>query len=148
MADGTLTITGGCLCGAIRFETTATPVGACHCHCDRCRRHTGSLFASAVGFSAEEISWTNEQPSMYRSSENCGRLFCSKCGSTLAQQWLDIGMLWPFIGTLDNPELVIPEFHMFTEEQIPWLKLDDGLPRHSKFPPTRKGKEQAESFPT
>ena len=148
MGEETVLTTGGCLCGAVRYETTATPVGACHCHCEQCRRHTGAVFASAVGFSAEEISWTNEQPSMYRSSENCGRLFCSRCGSALAQQWLDIGMLWPLIGTLDHPELVFPEFHMFTEEQIPWLKLDDGLPRHSKFPPSRKGKEGAESFPT
>ena len=148
MGEETVPTTGGCLCGAVRYETKATPIGACHCHCEQCRRHTGAVFASAVGFSTEEISWTNEQPSMYRSSENCGRLFCSRCGSALAQQWLDIGMLWPLIGTLDHPESVLPEFHMFTEEQIPWLKLDDGLPRHSKFPPSRKGKEGAESFPT
>ncbi len=56
-------------------------------------------------------------------------------------------MLWPFIGTLDHPEAITPEFHMFTEEQIPWLKVDDGLPRHSKFPPERKGKDGTEPLP-
>ena len=90
MGQNTKPITGGCLCGAVRYETTAEPIGACHCHCDRCRRHTGSLFASAVGFSTEDITWTNEQPAMFQSSDNCGRLFCARCGSTLGQQWLDI----------------------------------------------------------
>ena len=147
MGQNTKPITGGCLCGAVRYETTAEPIGACHCHCDRCRRHTGSLFASAVGFSTEDITWTKEPPAMFQSSDNCGRLFCARCGSTLGQQWLDIGTLWPYIGTLDDPEAVTPEFHMYTDEQISWVALDDGLPRYPAFPTTRKGKDGAKPPP-
>ena len=56
-------------------------------------------------------------------------------------------MIWPCIGTLGDPELVTAEFRIFTEEQIPWVKLDDGLPRYAKFPPARKGKAGAEALP-
>ncbi len=66
---------------------------------------------------------------------------------TRPHHWLDIGTIWPIIGTLDHPELVTPEFRIFTEEQIPWVKLDDGLPRYAKFPPARKGKAGAEALP-
>jgi hypothetical protein len=43
-------------------------------------------------------------------------------------------MIWLLIGTLDEPETVTPDFHMFTNEQISWIKLDDGLPRHAQWP--------------
>ncbi len=145
--EPTMKWTGGCLCGAVRYRAVGEPVGACHCHCDTCRRHSGAAFASAIGFADEDVIWTNGEPSRYHSSPSCARLFCANCGSSSAQYWVDIGMLWPYVGTLDNPASVKPEFHMFTEEQLPWVKLDDGLPCHSKFPPTRKGKEGDEAFP-
>ena len=145
--EATMEWTGGCLCGAVRYRAAGEPVGACHCHCDRCRRHSGAAFASAIGFADENVTWTNGEPSRYHSSPSCARLFCANCGSTMAQYWVDIGMLWPYVGTLDDPASVVPEFHMFTEEQLPWVKLDDGLPCYSKFPPTRKGKEGDETFP-
>lgn len=138
---------GGCLCGAIRYRATGKPIGVAHCHCDKCRRHSGAVMASGVGFAAENVTWLYDEPSVYQSSENCGRSFCSRCGSSIAHHWLDIGTIWPFIGTLDQPELVTPEFHIFTKEQIPWVKLDDGLPRYAKFPPARKGKEGDEALP-
>jgi len=138
---------GGCLCGAVRYRATGEPIGVAHCHCDRCRRHSGAVFASGVGFSADAISWRNEQPSLYQSSDSAARSFCSRCGSSIAHHWVDIGTVWLFVGTLDSPELVTPEFHMFTEEQIPWVKLDDGLPCYAKFAPTRRGKEGDEPLP-
>ncbi len=140
--------TGGCLCGAVRYRARGRPIGACHCHCERCRRHSGAVFASAIGFADEDVAWTQEEPSRYASSPSAARLFCSTCGSSIAHHWVDIGTLWPYIGTLDEPGLASPEFHIFTEERIPWIKLDDGLPCYAKFPPTRKGKQgDEEDFP-
>lgn len=139
--------TGGCLCGAIRYRAKGTPIGVCHCHCERCRRHSGAAFASAAGFPEESVEWIKGEPARYQSSESAARLFCSKCGSSIAHLWVDIGTLWPYIGTLDDPASVTPEFHIFTEEQIPWVKLDDGLPCYPQFPPTRKGKTGDEAFP-
>ncbi len=139
--------TGGCLCGAVRYRASGKLLGACHCHCEKCRRHSGAVFLSAIGFAEDSVVWTEEEPSRFYSSESAARLFCSKCGSTIAHHWVDIGTLWPYIGTLDDPASVTPEFHMFTEEQIPWVKLADELPCHPRFPPTRKGKEGVEAFP-
>ena len=139
-------LTGGCLCGAVRYEARGEPLGACHCHCEKCRRSSGSAFVTAVGFPTEAVTWIKEEPVAYRSSENASRLFCPHCGSSMAHQWLDIGTMWPFIGTLDDPESVTPEFHIFTKEQLSWVKLDDGLPCHLTFAPTRKGKQGDESF--
>lgn len=140
-------LTGGCLCGAVRYEAMGDPLGTCHCHCERCRRSSGAAFATAVGFPIEAVTWTKEQPASYRSSESASRLFCPHCGSSVAHHWVDIGTMWPYVGTLDDPESVTPEFHLFTKEQLSWVKLDDGLPCHSTFAPTRKGKEGDESFP-
>lgn len=49
--------------------------------------------------------------------------------------------MWPLVGTLDHPESVTPECHMFTKDQIPWVKLDDDLPRHSTFSPMEETKQ-------
>ena len=138
---------GGCLCGAVRYEALGDPLGTCHCHCERCRRSSGAAFTTAVGFPAEGVIWLKETPASYRSSESASRLFCPHCGSSVAHHWVDIGTMWPFIGTLDDPESVTPEFHLYTKEQLSWVKLNDGLPRHLAGAPTRIGKDGAEPYP-
>ena len=126
---------GGCLCGAIRYEATGKPLQVAHCHCESCRRSTGAAFATGVCFPVESVTWTQTEPSSYRSSEHFSRLFCSHCGSSVAQHNLSSGTMWPMAGTLDYPQSVTPECHMFTKDQIPWVKLDDDLPLYSTFPP-------------
>jgi len=135
-------LTGGCLCGAVRYETMGTPLRVAHCHCERCRRSTGAAFATGVCFPVKAVTWKRGEPVSYQSSKSFARLFCSRCGSSVAQHNLAAGTMWPLAGTLDRPEFVIPEFHMFIEEQLSWVKLDDGLPCHSTFAPTRSGKEE------
>jgi hypothetical protein len=140
-------LTGGCLCGAVRYETVGKPLRVTHCHCESCRRSTGAAFATGVCFPIEAVTWKHGEPASYQSPENFARLFCSDCGSSVAQYNLAIGTMWPLAGTLDRPESVTPEFHVFTKKQISWAKLNDGLPRHSTFAPTRKGKEGDKPFP-
>ena len=126
---------GGCLCGAIRYRTTGIPLTTGHCHCQQCRRQSGALFFSGVGgFPAENISWLNKDPAIYEESLTRGWSFCPDCGSSIARLWLDEATTWLCIGTLDAPELVAPKYHMFTEEQIPWLDIDDELPRYPRYP--------------
>ena len=132
---------GGCLCGAIRYEATGEPLQVAHCHCERCHRSTGAAFATGVCFPVEAVTWTQEKPISYQSSESFARLFCSHCGSSVAQYNLSTGTMWALVGTLDHPESIAPESHMFTKDQIPWVKLDDDLPRHSTFPSMGEGKQ-------
>jgi hypothetical protein len=137
--------TGGCLCGAVRYEAIGEPMQVAHCHCEECRRSTGAAFATGVCFPVETVTWTQEEPISYKSSDSFARLFCSHCGSSVAQHNLSTGTMWPLVGTLDHPESVAPECHMFTKEQITWIKLNDGLPRHQTFPPI--GEAQQEDRP-
>ena len=131
MSDTTLE--GGCLCGHIRFRATGSPYAVNHCHCEQCRRYTGAIYATGVAYSAENIHWLHGEPTIYLATDTSisGRSFCPKCGSSIADHWLDDG-IWLYIGTLDNPELVTPRNHTFIEEKIPWVHVDDGLPRYYK----------------
>lgn len=135
---------GGCMCGAVRYRATNEPIGVVHCHCKICQRNSGAAFLTSVGFSGNTISWRGEQPTLYSSSENGKRGFCARCGSTISFHWLDIGTIWVHAGTLDHPEEVTPELHLWTERQIPWVKLDDGLPQYPTYVPERKGSPEGD----
>ena len=124
---------GGCLCGHIRYHANGSPHTVYHCHCEQCRRYTGAVFATGVAFSAENITWLNDEPRIYMGSDICGYSFCPKCGSSIAYHWIEDDEIWLTIGTLDHPEAVTPQGHIFIEEKIPWVRLDDGLPRYYKF---------------
>ena len=132
MSDRTLE--GGCLCGHIRYHASGPPFGVSHCHCEQCRRYTGAVYATGVAFSAENITWLNGEPSIYMSTDICGRSFCPKCGGSIAHHWIDHDNIWLYIGTLDHPESVTPQEHIFVEEKIPWVNVDDRLPCYDKFP--------------
>ncbi len=75
--------TGGCLCGAVRYRTEAEPLWIAHCHCAMCRKATGAAFGTYAGFPAGSVEWTEGEPTLYRSSSEVERGFCSKCGGTL-----------------------------------------------------------------
>lgn len=126
---------GGCRCGNIRYRVSGVPQETAICHCEQCRRVTGSLCFSGVGdFPANKILWEGGKPKLYLESPIRGWSFCPDCGSTIARQWLDDEITWLCIGTLDNPDIATPRYHMFTEEQISWFSVNDGLPRYPKYP--------------
>ena len=134
---------GGCLCGSVRYKATSAPSWVTHCHCQMCRRHTGAVFATDAGFSVDEFTWLKGDPTYYRSTEACERGFCSRCGSTLCARYLeDMETIVVAVGTLDDAGGVQPEHHMMTESQLPWLKIDDGLPRYSRFDPENEQFDQ------
>lgn len=76
---------GGCLCGAVRFEATGPAERPHTCSCKMCQRHTGALTAAWVEFSRENIRWTGPggAPALYRSSEFSCRAFCPTCGGSI-----------------------------------------------------------------
>ena len=77
--------TGGCLCGAIRFEADAPAAKPHTCSCKMCQRHTGSLTAVWVEFPSQAVRWTGPagKPATWRSSDISSRAFCPACGSSL-----------------------------------------------------------------
>ena len=123
---------GGCLCGAIRYRATAAPIRGVICHCSMCRRHSGALALSFVHFPANQFTWVRGRPQLYQSSEFAQRGFCAHCGSTLSmhEEVLADRMLIA-VGSLDEPNRVHIDDHVWTRDQISWFRIDDGLPRFS-----------------
>ena len=122
--------TGGCLCGAGRYRATADPVRAVICHCGTCRKVSGAAFLSFVHFPKDAFTWTSGAPTRYRSSAYAERGFCPQCGSTLTmhEDVLD-DRVQVSLGSLDRPEAVRPNDHVWSESQLPWLVISDDLPR-------------------
>ncbi len=136
MAEETMPITGGCLCGAVRFQITAKPLAAHYCHCTMCQKVSGGPFTVNVTVPIEGFSFTKGKPATYESSPGNLRLFCGACGSSLgARAAEDPKLIAIVLGCLDDPNLIKPESHAFTSTQVSWCEMDDGLPRHAEGSP-------------
>jgi hypothetical protein len=135
-------LTGGCACGAVRYELRATPFDTGWCHCRICRRSSGAPAVVFTTIGAADFSITQGAPAIWRSSSFGERGFCAACGSLLTirldfqPDTLDITA-----ATLDRPEAVAPSFHLFCRDAIRWALFDDGLPRHDQFRPDTRGLE-------
>jgi hypothetical protein len=128
-------IEGGCLCGAIRYRLTAPPTDVLHCHCDNCRKASGAAVLTWVTVAGDNFSWLQGEPRRYRYGSDfypglVERQFCGDCGSQLGWRCEDDGIVDITAGSLDDPNVVEPECHVFASGEIRWMHLDDGLPRH------------------
>ena len=79
-------LTGGCLCGDIRYEVQESPYWGGYCHCNMCKRALGSPFGAFSNFRKRTFKFTQGTPMLYRSSESIERGFCGKCGTPLLMQ--------------------------------------------------------------
>lgn len=128
--------TGGCMCGAVRFQTVGEPARVIHCHCLDCRKHTGAPMATLPVFKIEQVDFSGTERSMFRSSEDVGRAFCPKCGSSLTFETTlqEYGQLCAIhISAFDDPETLLPTHHSFYAERIGWFDVVDDLPRHARL---------------
>lgn len=129
MNDQTL-FEGGCLCGAIRYRSTQPPLRGVICHCSMCRKHSGAPALAFVHFPRAAFAWAPDEPARYRSSPNAERGFCPRCGSTLSMhEEVLADRVQIAVGSLDRPERVRIDDHVWTRERIPWFDVADGLPR-------------------
>jgi len=137
---------GGCLCGAVRYRATGAPVRAVICHCSMCRRHSGAPALAFVHFPLDSFNWVKGEPTRYRSSTYAQRGFCSKCGSTLTMHEEILGdRVQVAVGSLDEPQRVRPDDHVWTQDQLSWFEINDQLPRfrqNSSAVPTRALKDE------
>ncbi len=122
---------GGCMCGAVRYEAQGAPSRTGFCHCRMCQRNSGNVFAVYASFPSANVEFLKGAPKVYRSSSFAERGFCADCGTPLTFQYLaardDIGIT---VGSFDEPARVKPDSHDGIESWVPWLVMDDGLPRH------------------
>ena len=121
-------ITGGCLCGAVRYEADEPPFLVGHCHCRMCQKGGGGLFGTSAFIAHEHFRFVADEPSWYASSDTAKRAFCGRCGSPIAYQHRDAGHIAVWLGTFDNPEEHEPRVHWYGESKIAWVDIHAGLP--------------------
>ncbi len=129
LADRRPLITGGCLCGEIRFQITGEDLGSAYCHCRMCQRFTGAPSNAGTGFLKDDFRITQGEPKIYVSSLIAERVFCPTCGSSLWMRYSSAEWVYVQTVSLDNPEDFAPASHMGIESQMPWHDIHDDLPR-------------------
>jgi len=126
-------IEGGCLCGAIRYSSSALPFAAEYCHCRICQKSVGSVVVSWMDFNTNQLTWTAGIPVEYKSSENVMRGFCSDCGTSLSfRDSRHPEYITLTIASLDDPDLVEPTYHIYNDSKVKWLSIDDKCNRFAK----------------
>src|SRR5438445_1159075 len=98
--------TGGCQCGAVRYQLLTPPEHACLCHCRMCQRASGQPFMAFASVRREDLRWTRGSPSTFVSSNVAERNFCSACGTPLTYHRVESGSIAVTIGSLDTPNRV------------------------------------------
>jgi hypothetical protein len=134
--DATLPITGGCNCGAVRFEVTEPFQASMYCHCTRCQRRTGTA-ASVNARTTPEAFRIVQGEDRIRSWEPPGgapKHFCGDCGSALFSR--SPGTIGVRLGTIDGNPGIRPSYRQYTAYAAAWEPLpDDGLPRYPEARP-------------
>ena len=126
-------LTGGCLCGAVRYEFEGTPGEAGWCHCRMCQRSSGAPAQAYVVVPLAGFRYVAAKPVVYRSSARGERRFCASCGSqiefrdTATPRAVSLNS-----GTLDEPALVPPDRHIWTSSEVPWFAAAPGLRRFAE----------------
>lgn len=134
-----LPLTGGCLCGGVRFEVAEPLVAATYCHCTRCQRRTGSAAAASGRVAPGSLTITEgrELVTAYQPSEGFAKDFCGRCGSALwARNPDDAEMRFVRLGTFDADPGIRPSARQFVAYAAAWEPIpDDGLPQYPERRP-------------
>jgi len=123
-------LTGGCLCGAVRYEIDGEALGGALCHCRTCQQ---AHAAPMVAFFSTPLTGFRLSGELtgFASSAEVTRRFCPKCGTHVL---FDDSRLPAEIdvptATLDRPEAAPPRYHIWTRSRPPWTKLDEGIPAY------------------
>ena len=129
MADESYT--GGCFCGAIRFTVAGAIRSCCFCHCESCRRASGGAYVPWATFDKAKFMLEAGELTLYASSAEATRGHCGRCGTSLTYEHskrpddVDIAL-----ATFDEPGRFSPDSHIWIEDKLPWITINDGLPQH------------------
>jgi hypothetical protein len=126
--EAPMNLRGGCLCGAVRYETQGAPKRVFVCHCRDCQRAGGSAFHLGVVFARSEFKLLQGRLASFVSTADSGRKigrsFCPTCGSGIYNEPEVIAdSIVLRAGTLDDPEAVAPTYELFADSRPDWLSL-------------------------
>ena len=117
----TSAITGGCQCGAVRYEISGPLTGPAICHCSMCQKAFGSFFAPLVSAPVAGFRVTRGEIAIFTSSDVVERGFCSNCGTPLTFRYVDRARTSVALGSLDDPSAVKPLRSDGIEGMMPWF---------------------------
>jgi hypothetical protein len=127
-----MTMEGGCSCGAIRYRLTNTPLIVHACHCRDCQRITGGPHVINIWIERKFVEASGAAPNSHMLSGGSGKnhevFFCGECGTYVWSRYhiAPGDCLFVRAGTLDQPEAVTPDVHIFTRSKLPWVRLPEG----------------------
>lgn len=127
---------GQCLCGAIKYQLSGSPISVALCHCKDCRRSAGAPMVSWAMFPESSLVVTNGQPKTINSSGAAMRSFCAACGSGLFYRNAENlpGIVDVQTSTLDDPDELPPELQIQVAERLQWMRHIHELPEVEGFP--------------
>lgn len=131
-------ITGGCLCGEVRYLCTGEPLTMGVCQCERCQRQSGSAFLIATVFNREQVNFEGRELQVFAAGERGHQLyrhFCPTCGSAVMitlDRYPEIRSIMG--GTWDNKARLRPTFSLWTSNGQPWLSLPPSIILHAGYP--------------
>ncbi|MEK7105489.1 MAG: GFA family protein [Patescibacteria group bacterium] len=122
---------GSCKCGTIKFEVITESVWSGYCHCKDCRKATGAPVSAFVIFRKADVQWKGRQPKEHKPSIKVTRTFCEVCGSPISYEHVE----WPgridfYTCLFDDAENLAPTEHIWYASKLPWLDIQDALPKH------------------
>jgi hypothetical protein len=131
-------ITGGCLCGAVRYEADGEPVIALHCHCRDCQRASGTGHVPIMVMRKPQVSVSGRTRSFAvtgGSGHKAVRHFCPACGSLqFGTPEMDTSFFTIYAGTLDDPSVFKPSYAQFTRSRPEWDRIAASIPEHETVP--------------
>jgi hypothetical protein len=129
-------LTGGCHCGAVRYEVTADGGEvADYCHCVQCRKASGAPVTAWVQVAPARFAVTAGAATSFASSAEATRWFCAACGSPLHMTDAVGKSVGVTLGTLDDLVAISPTVHGWYGARVEWFEVADGLPRFLESPP-------------
>lgn len=131
---------GGCACGAIRYESTADPIVMLNCHCADCQRSSGSFFSSFVVVPGEAFRFTKGSPRVHAVPSEAGgmnrRGFCAECGTPIVSNPDAAPQITAIrAGSLDDPSCFRQQIDVWTTDAHPSDFMNPDLPKFEKYPP-------------
>ena len=130
---------GGCTCGAVRYRMTSKPMFVNCCHCRWCQRETGASFALNAIIEADRVALLKGSPEAVDTPSESGKgqkiVRCPDCRIALWSNYAGAGDVLNFIrvGTLDEPDRLSPDAHIYTASKQPWVLLPPGIPAFERY---------------
>ena len=130
---------GGCDCRTIRYRMETEPLFVHCCHCRWCQRETGASFALNALIEADRVTILGASPELIDTpSQSANGQVIARCPECRIALWSNYSVAGPFInfirvGTLDNPDILEPDIHIFAASKQPWVTIPEGTPVVAEF---------------